>query len=246
MSKANIVFFDIETTPVEYYKWQYDRNPYINAAGIKNDWYIISACWKTHGKAAVNSVAIDKPGDDYNVVKTLREALETADVIVGHCVDRFDLRNLNTRLVYHGLKPLPIIPTVDTKKVASRFFGFTSNKLDYLAKFLGVGEKIETEYGLWISVINGSKAALSKMVKYNKHDVVINEKVYDKMLPFMRNHPHVGAMKGKDRHYSCPTCGSEEIKLNGIRYTAAGVKKQEIQCKKCHHYAKIPYALEKK
>src|SRR5258706_16199828 len=103
MGKPIITFFDIETTPIEYYKWQYDRNPYINPASIKKDWYIISACWKTRGSKTVSSVAITKVGDDYTVVKTLRDALAQADVIVGHCVDRFDMRNLNTRLLYHGL-----------------------------------------------------------------------------------------------------------------------------------------------
>lgn len=246
MSKPKIIFFDIETTPLEYYKWQFDRNPFINPASIKKDWYIISACWKSHGNATVSSSAISKPGDDYNVVKALREALATADIIVGHCIDRFDLPNLNTRLIYHGLQPLPNILTVDTRKMAKKTFGFTSNKLDYLAKFLGVGEKIETEYGLWIEVMNGSKTALTKMVKYNKHDVVINELVYDKMLPFMKGHPHMGAMRGEDRNYSCTNCGSTDIKLNGIRYTAAGVKKQELQCRGCHHYSKVPYAVTKK
>jgi len=239
MGKPIVIFFDIETTPVEYYKWQFDRNPYINPASIKKDWYIISACWKVHGGASVSSVAISKPGDDYNVVKTLREALIKADIIIGHCIDRFDIPNLNTRLIYHGLPPLPDLVTVDTKKMAKKVFGFTSNKLDYLAKFLGVGEKIETEYQLWLDVMNGSKTALAKMVKYNRHDVVINELVYDKLLPYMRNHPHMGAMSGKDKNCSCPNCGSTNVKRNGIKYTAAGVKKQEIQCNECHHYTRV-------
>src|SRR5258706_102053 len=123
--------------------------------------------------------------------------------------------------------------------MGKKVFGFSSNKLDYLAKFLGVGEKIETEYQLWLDVMNGSKTALATMVKYNKHDVVINEKVYDKMLPFLRNHPHMGAMSGKDKNCSCPNCGSTNVKKNGIKYTAAGVKKQEIQCNDCRHFARV-------
>lgn len=241
MSKAKIIFFDIETTPVEYYKWQYDRNPFINPDGIKHDWTMISACWKIHGEKRVYSVAVTKPGNDYNVVKTLRDALAEADILVGHCIDRFDIRNLNTRLLYHGLEPLPPMLTVDTKKMASKIGGFTSNKLDYLAKFLGVGEKIHVEYGLWLQVMQGSKKAIAEMVRYNKHDVVVNEKVYDKLLPYMKSHPHVGAMNGQDRHASCPKCGSKEIKYNGTKFTAAGLKKQECQCKKCHGYFRIPF-----
>ncbi len=236
---SKILIFDIETSPVIANTW--DLYPkYLSHDNIIQDWFIICAAWKEVGKDKVHTVQIKTLGDDYEVVKTLRDALAGADAIVGHYIDKFDIKKLNTRLIYHKLPPLPKIPTIDTKKEASKIAAFTSNKLDYISKFLlGVG-KIHVEYGLWLDVMKGSKKALKKMVEYNKVDVIRNEAVYLRLRPYMKSHPHKGVMEGADRNHSCPACGSISYKLNGTRISAAGIKKQECQCKKCYHYYKVP------
>lgn len=239
--KPNIVFFDIETSPLEITKFQYDRNPFINYKTIKKDWYIICASWRFLGSKTVHSVKIDTLGDDKKVVQTLRDVLAKADVIAGHVIDRFDLRGLTARMVYHNIAPLPNIPTVDTFKMAKKIGGFTSNKLDYLAQYFGLPRKIQVDGELWNQVMAGSKTALDKMVAYNKQDVSCNIGVYERLLPYMKNHPHIGVMTGKDRNCSCANCGSDKIKFNGVRITAAGIKKQEIQCQNCGSYSRIPY-----
>jgi len=171
---SKIIVFDIETSPVIANTWTlYPK--YLSHDNIIQDWFIICAAWKEVGKDKVHAVKIDKLGDDYNVVKTLRDALAEADVIVGHYIDKFDIKKLNTRLIYHGLDPLPKIPTVDTKKEACKIGAFTSNKLDYLSKTLLGEGKIQVEFGLWLEVMKGSKKALKEMVEYNKVDVIRNE-----------------------------------------------------------------------
>jgi len=238
--EPRIIFFDIETTPMKTFRFQYDRNPYINHNDIIEDWYIVCAAWQVLGEKKVHSVAITKLGDDKQVVKALRDALATADVIMGHCIDRFDIRNLQARMVYHRITPLPNIPTLDTLKMARKIGGFTSNKLDYLAKkLLGAG-KIKTDGDLWRQVTSGSKKALKDMVEYNKVDVIRNVEVYNVLRPYMPNHPHIGVMKGLGKNESCPNCGSLELKKNGIRPTKGGILKQEVQCKKCGSYHRIP------
>ena len=52
---------------------------------------------------------------------------------------------------------------------------FTSNRLDYLAEFLGVGRKIEADYGMLMNTMQGDAVTLKKMVKYNKQYVVLLE-----------------------------------------------------------------------
>lgn len=236
---SKIIVFDIETAPVVAYTW--DLYPkYLSPDNIVSDWFMICAAWKEVGKDKVHAVKIDTVGDDYNVVKTLRDALADADVIVGHYIDKFDMKKLNARLIFHGLDPLPRIPTVDTKKEASKVAAFTSNKLDYLSKILTGEGKIHVEYGLWVDIMKGSKKALREMVAYNKVDVIRNEAVYLKLRPFMKNHPHKGVLDGQDRLGSCPNCGSTKFKLNGIRITATGLQRQECQCGKCHGYFRIP------
>lgn len=236
----NIVFFDIETTPVKTLRFQYDRSPYIKHDNILEDWYIICAAWRTLGSDITHAVAIKEVGNDYNVVKKLHEVLSKADVIVGHVIDRFDIRNLNSRLIYHNLPPLPNIPTIDTAKMSRKIGGFTSNKLDYLGQYFGLGRKIHVDGQLWRDVITGSKKALKQMVEYNKQDVNLNVDVYLRLRPYMKTHPHIGVIAGESKLHSCPNCGSIKLKRNGLRPTKAGIMKQEIQCTNCGSYHRIP------
>ncbi len=230
-----IILWDIETSHVLAYTWGlWDQN--IPHTSIVQDRGILCGCWKELGKKNVHSVAIKKVGDDYEVVKKLRDVLADADIVVHHNGDKFDVKRLNARLIYHGLDPLPPIHTVDTLKEVKKVADFTSNRLDYLAKTLTGSGKIHVASDLWFRVLEGSKKALADMVTYNKEDVRCLEKVYLWLLPYMKSHPHVGALKGKDKFTSCPKCGSEEIKKNGTKYTRAGLIRQECQCKKCHSY----------
>ena len=65
-----------------------------------------------------------------------------------------------------------------TLKLSRSKFKFNSNKLDYIAKYLGMGEKIKTEFGLWKDIVlNKDKDAMAKMVKYCQQDVRLLEKV---------------------------------------------------------------------
>jgi DNA polymerase elongation subunit (family B) len=236
----SILVFDIETSPVELLKFQKDRNPFISSDGISKDSYMISACWKSLGDKHMSYAASVKPWDDYSTVKKLRDALSRADVIIGHNSDKFDIKYLNARLIFHNLPPLPQVASVDTLKEIKKVASFTSHKLDYLSHILCGERKNHVSFELWKQVVSGDRLALNKMVAYNKKDVLLTEKLYKRLLPYMKSHPHVGAMLGKDRRLSCNKCGSTDIKRNGIRITAAGMKKQEIQCMSCFGYSRIP------
>jgi len=236
---ANIVLFDIETTPLKLYAWDVYNGT--SHKGIIDDWSIICGAWKVLGEDKVYATQVSEVGNDLDVCITLRDALAHADIIVGHNSDKFDIKKLNTRLVYYGLEPLPLIPTVDTLKEAKKMFKFSSNRLDYISKFLTGKGKIHVEYELWLEVMEGNKKSLKKMVDYNKEDVRVLEGVYEYLRPFMKNHPHVGAIEGLDRTCSCPKCGSERMKRNGIRVTATGIKKQELQCQNCGGYTRVVF-----
>ena len=230
---ARILLFDLETTPIKTYTWTLWPTS-ISHNSIVEDWSIICGAWKWVGEDKVQAAAIKTVGDDKELVQKLRDAVAEADMIVYHNGDAFDMKKLNARLIYHGLKPLPQIHTVDTMKEARKVAGFTCNRLDYLAKTLTGEGKIHVDYQLWLDVMAGSKKALRTMVEYNKVDVEVLEKVYMYLRPYMKSHPHVGAHEGKSRFTSCPKCGSENIKRNGTRYSRAGVAKQKCQCQKCY------------
>lgn len=244
MKKPKIVFWDIETAPLIVTSWSLWPKS-LSHENILEDWYIICGAWKVLGEKQVHAAKISKPGDDKQLCKELRAALADADVLVGHNADKFDLKKFNARLIFHKLPPLPLIPTVDTLKEVKKIAAFTSNRLDFLAtKLVGKG-KIKTEYNLWLSVMQGDKKALNRMVVYCKMDVVRLQQVYEVLRPYMKVHPHMGVLSGQDRLCSCNKCGGTHLKKNGFRTTNAGLKKQEVQCLDCGGYQRIPVGLLK-
>lgn len=236
--KPKVIFFDIETSPVEARTWSLWPKS-ISHDSIIQDWTIICGAWKELGKEKIHAVWIDKPYKDKEVVKKLRDVLASADLVVGHNSDKFDIKKLNARIIFHGLQPLPNVAQVDTLKMVKKVAAFSSNRLDYLSKVLTGQGKIHVDYSLWLKVMAGDKKALKEMVKYNKVDVLRLEEIYLKLLPYAKTHPHIGAIAGLDRNLSCPKCGSTNIKKDGLRHTAAGIARQEIQCKDCFSFSRV-------
>lgn len=239
--KPIIVFFDIETSPIVAATFSlYPES--IRHENIIQDWFIISAAWKYQGNKKVYASAINSTlgTNDFEVVKSLRDALEGVDIVVTHNGDKFDLKKLTARLIYHGLPPLPKLISIDTLKEVKKVATFTSHRLDYLGTYLSGRGKVSTSPGLWMSIVKGDYSAIDEMVKYNKVDVIILEELYEKIRPYIKNHPHIGALKGESRTCSCKACGSTNLKKNGTRITAAGLYRQEWQCTNCGAYASYP------
>lgn len=149
-----------------------------------------------------------KNKDDKRVVKSLWELMDEADIIIAHNLDNFDLKKINTRFLKHNLPHPSYYRKIDTLKVARQNFKISSNKLDYICKFLGLDRKMQTGgFDLWVRCYNGDKEALKTMDKYCRKDVKILEEVYLELRPYIKNHPHITLVDG-----SCPNCGSKDLK----------------------------------
>lgn len=214
--KLKILLLDIETAPKKAYVWgKWKQN--IGSNQFISDWYMLSWRAKWLGEKTVfGDVVSGKESlaeDDRRIMQSIWRLMNEADVIVAHNGDRFDIPSINTRFVLNGLTPPAPYKQVDTLKAAKSKFKFTSNKLDDLGKFLGVGRKIDTGgFELWEKCRNGDEKALSKMYKYNKQDVLLLEDVYIKLLPYIPHHPNHSVVKGDG---CCTRCGSSNIKLDG-------------------------------
>lgn len=234
--EPRIILWDVETSLELVAIFQLAHNDWINPESIVQERHLISAAWKELGEDKVHAVAITDdpksfnkdPHDDYIVCKKLHEVLSSADAIVHHNGNRFDIKYVETRLLKHGFSPLPPIPMIDTYQVAKSRFLFNSNKLDYLGKFLGLGKKIETTPGLWMKALRGDAAAIKAMVVYNKQDVLLLEKVFLKLRPFIQNHINrqLFGLSG------CPRCGSKKIQRRGVHRAITRVY-QRLQCMSC-------------
>lgn len=233
-----ILLWDIETSPMVSTHWGlWDQN--INHDDTLEDWKIICAAWKWLDEEQVSAVKWKKTDNkkispvwgfcDKNVVKTLHRILSKADMLVGHNADAFDLKKFNTRCIQLGLKPLGPIPSVDTLKVAKKHFKFSSNKLDYISKYLGSEGKMSTPKGLWNDVIRGVRGSLDIMVEYNKKDVIELETVYLFLLPWIENHLNRNLFSDGE---CCPNCGSKNLKSNGYR-TNRTIRYKRLTCQDC-------------
>ena len=230
-----IALYDIETAPlISCHFGLWDQT--IPTSSILQDTFIICAAWQILGKKKIHSVSVlDDPErfkadhtDDYHVVKALHNLFSSCDVIVGHNANNFDWKRFMGRVIYHKLPPLNIPAMVDTLKEA-RKYGFTSNKLDYLGKHLGVDQKLGKETGLWPKAAQGDKAAIRKMLKYNKGDIPPLRGLYERFRPYMTNHPNYNLYGNS---MCCPKCDSKEFQKRGYRRTAVSMF-QRFQCNKC-------------
>jgi|TARA_R100001530_G_scaffold47170_2_gene35475 DNA polymerase elongation subunit (family B) len=213
-----ILMFDIETTPMPVWVWDFGKqyvpptNLMRDDAGHQKFWYILSwsAKW-LYDEVVLSDVLTPKEavaGDDSRILKSIWELLDEADIVVAHNGDRFDIRKLNARFILNDMLPPAPYKSIDTLKIARKEFAFSSNKQDFLTKYFGLAEKLNTEFQLWIDCMNGDKARLQEMLEYNKRDVVGLEQVYLKLRPYIRNHPNLGVLMDDD---VCPTCGSESL-----------------------------------
>lgn len=242
MDKPKIIIWDLETSLMETYIFHMQRKfkGYIPYRNITSNYNLICACWKELGSKKTNSVSLldDKarfekdPADDYYVVKTIADVIRDADILIAHNGDQFDVKTLNARLAYHQLPPLPKVLTVDTLKKARQIGQFPSNSLNDLADYFKLGEKIDTDFDLWVRCFKGEKKAIKEMTTYCKHDVVLNEKVYLRLRPYMKTHPNIA----EPFTMNCTKCGSDHVHKHKVRLTASGIRKQQYQCQDCGTY----------
>lgn len=227
----NILLWDIETAPMKVAAWGlFNQN--ITHEAILEDWYMICAAWQWYGSRKIETASVldgEDHKDDLPIVEILHEVLSQADAIVAHNGDHFDLKKFNARAIYHGLDPLPMIPSVDTLKIARKHFKFSSNRLDYLGDYLGVGRKVVTPKGLWLDCLEGDEKAIRKMIAYNKGDITLLRDVYEKLRPYDRIHPN-------HNHYAdghvCPNCGSAHLQSRGV-YRTRITERRRYQCQDC-------------
>lgn len=236
-----VIITDIETAPELAYVWgRWKQNVAPNQ--VKERSYMLSWAAKRLGSGEVFADALPyyddyKAGDnnDYNIVKSLWEVLDSADIIIAHNGIKFDLAYANTRFACHGLGMPSPYKVVDTLAVAKKYFRFPANSLKELIAFFGFEEdKMDNSMDTWIKCMNGDADAWNYMVEYNKRDITTLENVYLKLRPYDRMHPNIRLYADSDA-LGCPCCGSERFSiLEKNAYTMQSVF-ESYRCNGCGH-----------
>jgi len=168
--------------------------------------------------------------DDF--VKALWDILNEADIAIAHNAARFDNKMANRFFIKAGLGPVSPYKTVDTLQVARGAFKFQSNGLNDLAEYLDLGSKVKMGYAdLEEEFMNNPTPSVERLMKkYNVQDVVLLEKIYLKLRPFIKNHPNIGDILQEIG--LCPKCGSPDLRTYGTAPRANG-RVQTYICNTC-------------
>lgn len=234
MAGPRVLFIDIETAPILGYTWgRFEQN----VVGVERDTYMLSFAVKWEGQERVKTYALpDYPGysrnkeNDKKLVADLWKLMDEADVIIAHNGDSFDIKKSNARFLTHGFRPYAPIKSIDTLKIARKYFKFDSNKLDELGRYLGVGRKLpHTGFHLWRGCMAGDEKSWRTMRRYNAQDVRLLERVYLKLRAWHTTHPDLTVYSG---HAGCPACQSTQILRRGF-IVAKSRKRQRFQCSAC-------------
>lgn len=246
---ARILYLDIETSPLESMHWGLWKQN-ISLAQIKVEWSILSfsAWWEGDSAKDVEYMDTweqDDLRDDTLLLVRLHELLNEADFVVAQNGKRFDLKKIRARMLMAGLPPFSPIVVIDTLLIAKDTFGFTSNKLQWMAdKFSPIKKRKHGKFpgfDLWVEYLKRNPAARKEMRLYNIDDTKSLRYVYLALRPWAVGHPNIAAL-WPDEHMRCPRCGSEALAKRGYHYTNTG-QYHRYRCGSCKGWTRSRYTL---
>jgi hypothetical protein len=164
--------------------------------------------------------------------------LDDADALVSWNGRGFDSKHVRRAFAKEEMRPPSPWREIDLMQAVKSQMKFASNKLDHVAQELGIGKKTKHEgFTLWEKCMAGDPTAWRKMKQYNIQDVNLLVDAYDRLLPWIPNHPNVSVINGT--YSGCSQCGSTDMQRRGFSYTNAGVF-QRYLCNTCGHWDKDP------
>lgn len=224
------LLFDLETAPNISYHWHGRHEQEI--IEIIEEGYILSFAYKWLNEPKTQSYCLlDFKGDrKRKLVEKLHEVMSQADIVIAHNGNNFDFKWANRAFIYYNLPPIKPVKQVDTLTIARSKFNFNSNHLNDLGKYLGIGQKVETGgFGLWKQCMALDKRAFSKMCEYNRNDVDLLEKIYNRLSPY-------GKTPAINMGMQCPNCGSDKLQKRGWSISQVFMA-QRFQCQSCGRWS---------
>lgn len=210
--KASVLYLDLEVSKSMMFNYGLSvPSGYINPDDLIKPFYII--CWSASylGSDTVWSDCVTqkeaKKWDDSRILPRLQELMQSADLLAGHNLDRFDLRKANTRFLLNGIEPIVGKKTLDTLKIARAKFAFESNRLDFISQALGLRPKDDIRNADWLRIVtSGDPATLRKVNKYCRGDVKNGMGILERLMRY----------SGKRDYYGTVTLESAPKWLKGL------------------------------
>lgn len=240
---TKVLYLDIENAPNLGYVWgRYEQT----VIKYEHESYMLAVSWRWSDDKRTSVLALpDFPDtwaadkfDDSELVAHTLDLLDKADIVIGHNVERFDIRKINAYAIRNDLAPPSPYRTIDTLKAARRAFAFNDNRLGALCALLDLDLKADPGgFDTWLGCMNGDAKAWRHMKKYAKVDVDILPPLYERLRPWIKNHPTLLHVHG----LACARCGGVDLMKRGFHYTKA-CKYQTWQCKACRGYSRTRFS----
>lgn len=234
MSSLRVLLLDIETAPNVAYVWGlWDQN--ISTNQLVSNSHIL--CWsaKWLGEREVMHSSLFRTNQK-DMLEQIHALMSEADAVVHYNGNKFDIPTLNREFLTTGMEPPSPSKQIDLLRIVRRQFKFSSNKLDFVCQTLGLGNKVEHKgMDLWRDCLANVPAAWKIMERYNSRDVVLLEKLYHKVLPWIPGHPNNNLYSPVKE--GCPRCGSVKYQKRGVAHTAT-MSYIRYQCQSCHGWFK--------
>ena len=237
MLEQRTLVLDIETSPMSVYTFGLkDQNIGLNQ--IQRDWYVLAWSAKWLNSPASDIMYYDtrnrKWGEDKQILMKLWKLLDEADIVITQYGSGFDCPRLNTRFIMHGMKPPSPYKHLDTYRIVKNVARFTSNKLEYLTdklctRYKKLSHKKYPGMTLWTECLDGNRSAWEEMKKYNIHDVLSTEELYNKIKAWT---PERMPKPFKEGGQSCGVCGKRSLEKRGFS-TQKSARYQRYQCQSC-------------
>jgi len=240
--KPKILFYDIETTPIQAWVWRTGKTVIRSNQLVKNkntyDIICIGYAW-LHSKESGVLHWNYKTQNSKKMIEEFTKMCDEADLIIGKNNKRFDDKHLNTLRLVHGLPGRPdLLSKVDDLETQIRkHFYLPSYTLDYVSGMFGLGGKHSVGFQDWIDIMeknaNGEKA-LAKMLRYCRKDVEDTKRLWKMLESHIQPKFNYSVESGLT---CCKVCGSKNIRPNGSRTSPAGVKHLKYYCNDHKGYA---------
>jgi len=241
-NSPRVMIYDIETSRIDAKLW-WTGKQFVGHKQVRTEPKIISICWKWVGNDEVYSLVWDKKHNDKKMLRKFLKQYNKADLVIGQNNDKFDNRWVNARALKHRLFVNVFVKSLDIMKQSKRLFRIISYSMDYTTKFINATFKQSHEgMVMWDKIEEGTKHEqkeyLAKMVDYNVGDIVSTEDMYVEMTPYIGQKIHLGVLMGGEKS-SCPSCGSDDVKMFKKTFTAVGTVQRVMHCNKCRSQYKI-------
>lgn len=233
MAKKNkngpkILHLDVETAPHLAMAWGL-FNQTIRINQIKEPGYTL--CWSAAWDHNRRTIYFRSRYDE-DFLSFLWELIDEADALCTYNGVRFDIPVINREFLEAGLTPPSPSKNLDLYKVVKQNFRFASNKLDFVCQMLGIGAKIHHKgQELWTGCMEGDEKSWRLMARYNRQDVRLLPKLYDRLLPWISGHPN-HALYSSDNRPLCSNCGSGRVQSRGTEKTRTMVYRRFV-CTDC-------------